>query len=251
MMDGKTMVVTGGARGLGLAMARRFAQAGAFAVIADLDREAGQSSVEALKGEGLSASFQPLDVRDPLQSQALVERVTAERGVIEVWVNNASVPYTGPAESLPREAWDDSLATMLSGAFYCAQAAGAHMLGRGQGVIINIASVDAFQAIEGRAAYSTAKAGLVMLTQALGVEWAARGVRVVGIAPGAVMTGLVQRDVAQGQAAEVYERRTPLRRLGTVEEIAEAVFFLASDEASFIVGETMRVDGGWTAYHLF
>src|SRR6185436_20967723 len=102
-----------------------------------------------------------------------------------------------------------------------------------------------FQAIEGGVADSTARAGLVMLTQALGIEWAARGVRVVGIAPGAVRTNQDQPGIAPGTATTILERRTPLRRLGTAEEIAEAVFFLASNEASFVVGETMRVDGGW------
>jgi NAD(P)-dependent dehydrogenase (short-subunit alcohol dehydrogenase family) len=141
---------------------------------------------------------------------------------------------------------------MLSGAFYCSQAAGRRMLDRGAGVIVNIASVNGYFPIEGRVAYSVAKAGLVMLTQALGIEWASRGVRVVGVAPGVVMTELVARAVATGAASvETYERRTPMRRLGDVEEVAEAVAFLTSDEATYITGETLRVDGGWSAYQLF
>jgi 3-oxoacyl-[acyl-carrier protein] reductase len=247
---GQVVVVTGGAGGRGRAIAQRFAQAGAHAVLADLDREAGELSARALQVENLPVSFEPLDVRDPEQSRRLVERVAAAHGGIDVWVNSASVFHVGAAETLSNEAWEDSLRTMLSGSFYCAQAAGAHMLGRGWGVIINIASVDAFRALEGRAAYGAAKAGLVALTRALGIEWAARGVRVVGIAPGELLAG----EARSGKPSEVealHVRRTPLRRLGTVEELAEAVFFLASDEAAFIVGETMRVDGGWTAYHLF
>lgn len=126
------------------------------------------------------------------------------------------------------------------------------MLEQGLGVIVNIASVGGIQHIEGRVAYSVPKAGLIMLTQALGIEWAKRGVRVVGIAPGVVMTEMVQKSLDEGTASlDAYLRRTPMRRLGSIEEIAEAVLFLASDQASYIVGEVMRVDGGWAAYQLF
>ena len=126
------------------------------------------------------------------------------------------------------------------------------MLTQGSGVIVNIASVGGTQHIEGRVAYSVPKAGIIMLTQALGIEWAKRGVRVVGVAPGVVMTEMVQKGIAEGTASiEAYQRRTPMRRLGKVEEIAEAVLFLASDQASYIVGEVMRVDGGWSAYQFF
>lgn len=249
---GKVVVVTGAGRGLGLGMARRLAQAGAHSVVAEIDTEMGARAAEGLRGEGLSASFAPLDVRDPAQSAALVEHLVRERGRIDVWVNNAGVAHKGPAETLPREGWDESIAVMLSGAFYCAQAVGRQMLAQGSGVIVNVASVNAYQAIEGRVAYCTAKAGLVMLTQALGIEWAKRGVRVVGIAPGVVMTEMARKGIEEGTASvEAYVRRTPLHRLGTVEEIAEAVLYLASDEASYVVAETLRVDGGWVAYQLF
>jgi NAD(P)-dependent dehydrogenase (short-subunit alcohol dehydrogenase family) len=141
---------------------------------------------------------------------------------------------------------------MLSGAFYCAQAASRQMLEQGHGVILNVASVNGFQPIEGRVAYSVAKAGLMMLIKALGIEWAGRGVRVVGIAPAVVLTELVQKGIDEGTATvSAYERRTPLGRLGTIEEVAEAAYYLASPEPSYVVGETLRVDGGWVAYQLF
>lgn len=250
--SGKTVVVTGAGRGLGLGMARRFGQAGAHAVIAEIDPEIGAEAAETLRGEGLSASFEPLDVRDPAQSVALVEKVVNERGRIDIWINSAGVAYKGQAETMAREQWEESIAVMLSGTFYCAQAVGRHMLAHGRGVIVNVASIAAYQFVEGRVAYSVSKAGLVMLTEALGIEWAKRGVRVVGIAPGVVMTDMVRQGIAEGTASVgAYERRTPMHRLGTVEEIAEAVLYLASDEASYVVGETMRVDGGWVAYQLF
>lgn len=126
------------------------------------------------------------------------------------------------------------------------------MLAQGRGVIVNLASVNAFKAIEERAAYCTAKAGIVMLTQALGVEWAERGVRVVAIAPGPVETDMVKELFVQGKAsADLYKRRTPLHRLGTLQDVVDATLFLASDHASFITAETLRVDGGWVAYQMF
>lgn len=252
MFKDKTVVITGAGRGLGFGMARRFGQAGAQVVIAEIDAEAGARAAETLRGEGWSAAFEQLDVRDSAQSVVLVNKLVKERGRIDAWVNNAGVARKGTAETLPLEAWNESIAVMLSGAFYCSQAVGRQMLAQGNGVIVNVVSVNAYAPIEGRVAYSTAKAGLVSLTESLGVEWARRGVRVVGIAPAVVLTDMVRKGIAEGTASvEAYERRTPMHRLGTVEEIAEAVLYLASDEASYITAETMRVDGGWVAYQLF
>lgn len=249
---GRTVVVTGAARGLGLGMARRFAASGDRVVLTDIDHETGVAAAEALAAEGVRASFHALDVRDPVMVDQVVGAIRASHGTIDVWVNNAGIARKGPAETLAIEDWDESISVMLSGAFHCARSAGRVMLGQRSGVIVNIASVNGYHAIEGRVAYSVAKAGLVMLTQALGIEWAPRGVRVVGVAPGVVMTDLVASGIADGTALiEVYERRTPMQRLGDVDEVAEAVMFLASYEASYIVGETLRVDGGWTAYQLF
>ena len=252
MFSGKVVVVTGAGRGLGFGMARRFGQEGAQVVIAELDPETGVEAASKLQEEGIQAVFELLDVRDPAQSIALVDKLVQDRGHIDVWVNNAGVAYKAPAESISIKAWDESIAVLLSGAFYCSQAVGKKMLEQGLGVIVNIASVGGIQHIEGRVAYSVPKAGLIMLTQALGIEWAKRGVRVVGIAPGVVMTEMVQKSLDEGTASlDAYLRRTPMRRLGSIEEIAEAVLFLASDQASYIVGEVMRVDGGWAAYQLF
>lgn len=247
-MAGQTVVITGGGAPLGLALARRFTQAGAQVVLADLDVAFIRSLAEGLQRDGLAVAFEPLEVRRPLDCLALVERVAAARGGIDVWVNGASLAQaafapTGPSEALGLEDWQASLEIMLSSAFYGARAVGAHMLARGRGVIVNLATVEAYQARAGHALHSAAYAGVVALTRALGVEWASRGVRVVGVAAGLPP----DRD----PAAAISERRIPLRRAGTPEELAEAVFFVASDEAAFIVGETLRVDGGWTAYHLF
>jgi NAD(P)-dependent dehydrogenase (short-subunit alcohol dehydrogenase family) len=249
---GKVVVITGAARGLGLGMACGFAGVGAHVVLTDVAAEAGRAAAEKLRDEGYAASFEPLDVRKPEDSLAVADRVVQAYGRMDVWVNNAGVSHLRPAETLPGAIWEESLAVMLSGAFYCCQAAGRHMLARGQGVIINIASVTGIKPIEGRVAYSVPKAGLIMLTEQLGVEWASRGVRVVGIAPGVIHTDMVKQAAAEGAIAiDDCIRRTPLRRLGEIDDVVEAALFLAGDEAAYIVGETLRVDGGWVAYQLF
>lgn len=251
-LQNRVVVITGGARGLGLGMAQRFAAAGDQVIIADVNEETGQEAAKALAAAGVAVAFASLDVCDPAQSNALVTTLVQTHGRLDVWVNNAGVSLLAPAATMPRTFWDESIATMLSGAFYCAQAAGRQMLTQGYGVIVNIGSVTGMLHEKERVAYSTAKAGLMALTEALGVEWASSGVRVVGVAPAVVETEMVKATIAQGAGTlATYRRRTPLRRLGTVEEIAEAVYFLASDEAAYITAETLRVDGGWTAYQLF
>ena len=250
--DQKTVVITGAGQGLGFGMARRFGQAGAHVVIADVNAGTGEAAATMLRGEGFSTQFEALDVREPAQSLALVEKLAQARGGLDVWVNNAGISRLAQAEDMPRAYWDDSIAVMLSGTFYCCQAAGRWMLAQGRGVIVNVASVTGMLHEKERVAYSAAKAGVVALTEALGVEWAGRGVRVVGVAPSVVMTDMVKQAMEQGAGSrETFERRTPMRRLGKVEEIAETVFYLASDEAAYIVAETIRVDGGWVAYQLF
>ena len=249
---GKTVVVTGGAGGLGLEMGRRFGEAGATIILTDIHSDMGDAAAQALRAAGREAYFHMLDVRDPEQSRVLVNRIVPEHGAIDVWVNNAGVAHKGPAESLPVYQWRETIDVMLSGAFYCSQAVSEPMLARGEGVIVNIASVIGCKPIEGRVAYGTAKAGLISLTEALGIEWAKRGVRVVGVAPAVVMTDMVRKGLAEGTATvEAYERRTPMRRLGQPDEVADAVLFLASDAAAYITAETLPIDGGWTAYQLF
>ena len=171
-----------------------------------------------------------------------------------MWVNNAGIAHKAPAESLSIEAWDESIAVLLSGVFYCSQAVGKQMLAQGSGALSSTSHLlEACSISRGVWAYSVSKAGVIMLTQALGIEWAKRGVRVVGVAPGVVMTELVQKGIDEGTAkmGAVLQPDPRRRRLGRVDEIAEAVLFLASDQASYIVGEVTRVDGGWAAYQLF
>src|SRR3989304_2523743 len=137
----KVVVITGAGRGLGFGMARRFGQEGATVVIAEIDPQTGQQAAETLRAEGIAASYAPLDVRDPAQSLSLVENLTEEYGHVDVWVNTAGIARKALAESISIQAWDESIAVMLSGAFYCSPAAGRQMIAQGSGVIVNVASV--------------------------------------------------------------------------------------------------------------
>jgi len=239
-LEGRIAVVTRAGRGCGFGIAQCLGQAGAHVVIAEHDPVTGACAVETLRGEGLSASYHALDMGEPAQSLALVDALTKEQEAIDIWVNySGDVPGTWPAELYPDDGWEDVMKSMLSGTFYCSRAAGQKMLARGRGVIVNVTSSEGIRPVEGRTAYCSAAAGVMMLTQALGVEWARRGVRVVGVTTG-VET-----------AAETQLPRIPLRRPARIEEVAEAVLYLACDKAAHIVAETLRVDGGWSAYQLF
>ena len=254
-LEGKTAVVSGVAAEDGLAMARRFGRAGARVVIAHENADAAASMASTLSGEGLDVTHKTVNMRDADQIRGLVDEVARQHGSIEIWVNESFAECLGAAETLSARAWNDCIEANLSSAFWCAQAVGRHMLGNGGGVIISIATNDGYMATEGRSALCVANAGLIMLTQALGVEWAKRGVRVVGIsrtAPGMVEASDPSEDSSSGPTpADQLYRRIPLRRRCTPEDLAEAAFFLASEQASYITAETIRVDGGWTAYQFF
>jgi NAD(P)-dependent dehydrogenase (short-subunit alcohol dehydrogenase family) len=243
----KVVVVTGAGRGIGFALAERFAQEGAKVVIAELDAQTGAASAARING-----TFEQLDVRDAKAVKRVVDAIVARHGRIDVWVNNAGVAHKGLAVDLEPEDWDADIGVMLSGAFYCAHYVGKVMIAQGSGAMVNVASVNGFFAQKARAPYSSAKAGLIMLTKVLASEWAEHGVRVNGVAPGIVMTDLVQQGIDQGIVTEqAYLSRIPMGRMGELNEVVEAVTFLAGPEASYMTGEVMKIDGGWTAYHLF
>jgi len=249
-LAGRVAVITGAGRGIGLAVARRFAQQGAIIIIADISDERGERASEELRAEGLSAHYLPLDVTDPDAVEGVVRRVASEWGRLDVWVNNAGLAEHGPSEALSPASWQRSIGIMLSGAFYGCQSAGRVMLALGRGSIINVASVNGLVAQAGRAAYCAAKAGTIRLTEVLAAEWAGRGVRVNAVAPSVFPTELIVSALQTGAATlDGYVGRTPARRLGELEELTGTFLFLASDAASYITGQTLRVDGGWVSDH--
>lgn len=234
---------------MGLAFARTLAAAGATVAVAEVDQTTGRRAADAINSAGGHAIFYPVDVREVLQIQAMVDDLVARRGRVDILVNNAGVAAGGPSEDVAVEEWDRVIEIMFKGPFQCAQAAGRVMLAQGSGVVVNICSMAGVGGWAQRALYTPAKAALIALTHVLGCEWAPRGVRVVGINPGQIETPLNNYVFERGLAdRDVFANRAPMRRFGTPEEIAEAVLFLVSDEARHITAEVMTIDGGWMAW---
>jgi len=219
------VVVTGGMRGIGAAIAAAFERQGD--TVAVLDVEAGSPFT--------------CDVSDEAQVEATSERVERELGPVDVLVNNAGVAHIAPSETLPAAEWRRSLEVMATGTFLCSRSFGGRMLERRRGCIVNVSSINATEAFPQRLAYCAAKAAVEMTTRVLAVEWADRGVRVNAVAPGVTRTEMVERAIASGAVSEqLYVGRTPMGRLAEPDEIAAAVLFLASPEASYVNGEALR-----------
>ena len=246
---GRVAVVTGAAQSIGFECAAAFARAGAHTVLTDLNADKVQAAAQGLQAEGLSVISLPLDVRDPDQAEQVAQSVATRFGALDVWVNNAGLAHHYDSFELPRDLWQISLDVMLSGTFFGCQAAGRGMRERG-GTIVNMASVNGFVPQPRRAAYCAAKAGVIMLTRVLASEWAAKHIRVNAVAPSPVgASGMAQMiDTVGITSLSQYTERHPMKRMAEMREVIEAVLFLASDAASFITGETLCVDGGWTAY---
>jgi 3-oxoacyl-[acyl-carrier protein] reductase len=189
------------------------------------------------------------DVCDSTEVAALVAATVDELGGLDILVNNAGAGFIAPSEELAEADWRRLIELDLTAPFLCAQAAGRHMLAARGGVIVNIASALGHVAMPGRAAYTAAKHGLIGLTKVLGTEWAGRGVRCVAVSPGYVATDLVKQNMRRGDFDERdIERRTPLGRLATPQEVARIVAFLASDAAAYMTATHVLVDGGWVGY---
>jgi NAD(P)-dependent dehydrogenase (short-subunit alcohol dehydrogenase family) len=240
----RVAVVTGGARGIGEAIATRFTAEGATVAILDLDGPAATETAGRLGGTGHQC-----DVRSRSSVEAAMDEVLTEHGRIDVLVNNAGIGLAGPSETFSDEDWDTSIGIMQTGVFLCSQVVGRHMLERRHGVIVNISSINAWEAFPQRLAYCAAKAAVVAMTEVLAIEWADRGIRVNAVAPGVTRTALVQKGVDDGVIdVAAYHARTPMHRFGEPDEIARAVLFLACDEdSSFVTGTTLCADGGWSA----
>jgi len=248
-LENRVAVVTGGGRGLGQAIALAFAEQGAAVVIAEVDLPAGEKVVEKIGGLGRRSLGVKADVTDKIEVEEMVKVTIQEFGRIDIVVNSAGVTMVGPSIKLEETSWDKTLDTDLKGVFLCCQAAAREMIKQKSGNIINIASGAGIVALPERAAYCSAKAGVIMLTKVLACEWAGRGIRVNAIAPGYCRTEMLMDLVRRGLYDEkVVARRTPMGRLGSPEEIGKAAVFLAADDSSFVTGHTLVVDGGWSAY---
>lgn len=242
--EGKGVLVTGASRGLGRAIAEEFGREGAFVGITYRHRSAEAAetltAVQAAGGDGMCLE---VDVRDGESVRASVARFE-DRRPLSVLVNNAGVVQDNPFLMLSPREWSNVLDVNLTGTYACCRAALPSMMARREGAIVNVASVAAIRASPGQGAYSAAKGGVLALTRTLAKEAADHGIRVNAVVPGLLSTGMVAR--LDRRRVEEYSSDIPLGRLGKASEAARVILFLASDEASYIVGESVTVDGGLT-----
>lgn len=243
-LDGKVAAVTGSSRGIGLAVARAFVTEGALVVVNSRNRSAAEA---VARGLGHNAVCVEADVATETGASSLIEATLEAHGRIDILVNNAGMTMARDSLELTLDDWRRVLDLNLTAVLLCSQAAARSMTQRG-GVIINTASIQAFAPFPRRLAYGTTKAGVVMMTRILAAEWAPE-IRVNAVAPGYTRTEMVETLHREGKLDyEAIAARTPQRRLAEPEEIAPAYVFLASDEARFVTGETIGVDGGWMAF---
>ena len=238
-----SVLVTGASRGLGRAIAKAFAAKGADVGIGyhRFDVEA-LKTVEEIRSLGGSALAVKADVRKPEQIESAIKEFLNAFKKIDVLINNAAIVDDKPLVLMSEESWSAVLQTNLGGVFNCSKAVARLMMAQKKGVIINIASIAGFMASPGQANYSASKGGVIALTRTLARELASKGIRVNAVVPGLITEGMTQR--LDKQVAENYLKRIPLARFGKAGEIAKAVMFLASQDASYIIGQTLVVDGG-------
>jgi gluconate 5-dehydrogenase/2-deoxy-D-gluconate 3-dehydrogenase len=248
-LQDRVAIITGAGRGIGQGIALGYAREGADLVLVSRTESEIRAVAQEIAALGRRAVVVAGDVRDPAVATEAVAQATAQLGRLDILVNAAGIPMVGASTELPLERWQLAIDINLTGTFIFAQAAGREMTARGSGVIINIGSLTSFQGFPARAAYAASKGGVVQLTKALAVEWAPLGVRVNAIAPGWIRTPLQDSLVEAGKLDRApIISRTPARRVGEIADIVGPAIFLASDEAAFIIGETLAVDGGWLAY---
>lgn len=248
-LEGRCSIVTGGAVGLGEAMARALAEAGSNIVIADLDPDRGEQTAAALRELGVQALFVQADITRPEDAARIVEKTRQTFGAIDVLINNAGIVRHAKAEEMSLEDWNAVMNVNLTGVFLMSQQVGKVMIEQRRGSIINISSMSALivNTPQAQCAYNASKAGVIALTKSLAAEWAEHRVRVNTIAPGYMKTELTRKFFEEdGGMVRQWMERTPLNRPGTPDELGGIALYLASEASSFATGGVFVVDGGYT-----
>lgn len=241
-------LVTGAGSGIGREVALAFAANGAHVAVADIDLKMAERSVEEIRKKGGSAHAFALDVTDDKAVAGFIEAAVNRLGRIDVLVNSAGIREIKPVLELSLEEWSRVIDVNITGVFLCSQAFARHLVQAGKaGAIVNLASTLGFVAAPNRAAYTASKHAVVGLTKEMAMELGDKGIRVNAVGPGVIRTPLTERYFQNADYAQKIRDLHALGRWGEPHEIAKAILFLASDEASFVTGTTLLIDGGWTA----
>jgi NAD(P)-dependent dehydrogenase (short-subunit alcohol dehydrogenase family) len=243
----KVAVVTGAGSGLGAAICAGLAAAGATVVVTDVDGAAATAIAEGIPTGIGRAVGRALDVTDQDQVTATMDATAAEHGRLDILVNSAGVRFISPFPDVDRRSWDLTIAVNLTGTFLCSQAAVRHMLRRGRGKIVNIASVTGMLALTARAPYAASKAGIIGLTKAMAYELSSHGIFVNAVSPGPIETPMNAPYFNDPAMMAILHKEIPRGSWGQPQDVVEAVLFLVSDRSDYICGANLTVDGGWTA----
>ncbi|MFB9758509.1 SDR family NAD(P)-dependent oxidoreductase [Ectobacillus funiculus] len=246
-IKGKKVLITGGSKGIGKDIAIAFAELGADVVITGRNEADLVTATEELKQIHSGCSYIAADMQNVQQVYHMVDEAIARMNGIDILINNAGVNIPKPALEVTEEEWDQVLDTNLKGVFFCTQRAGKYMTEQNKGKVIHIVSQMAFVGYVKRAAYCASKGGAVQLTKALAVEWAPYNVKVNAVAPTFIETDFTRKMFEDKEFYHDVLQRIPLGKLAQPADVTGAVLFLASDMANFVTGETIKVDGGWTA----
>jgi NAD(P)-dependent dehydrogenase (short-subunit alcohol dehydrogenase family) len=246
-LPSQVALVTGAASGIARAVSMRFAREGAAVMVADASERGGLDTVDQICSSGGKALFAHLDVSQPDQVSRVVEQTIEKLGDLHILFNGAGILAYGTALETTIDAWNRMMAVNLTGTFLCSKAALAHMVAKGRGAIINVASTTgSHDACAHAAAYVTSKGGVTLLTRSMAIDYAKQGIRVNAICPGPTDTPML-RNALTPEELDSFAKTFPMNRLGRPEEIAAAALFLASEDASFVTGAILHVDGGQTA----